>query len=105
VEYLFGIFIAAIVAWFIYRSYRYGGFKGGMFGATIDETVGESSASVSLGSVALKVHILRRSDQERLIGIEVTTRSVFGGEVSALTLSVPEAEQLATLLQNAARAR
>jgi hypothetical protein len=38
---LFFLVFAAVVGYFVYRVLRHGGFRGAMFGARIEDTVGE----------------------------------------------------------------
>jgi hypothetical protein len=103
-ETLFLVVIVAIAAYFGYRMIRHGGFKGAMFGARIDHLVGEVAAdSQAPARISLKVHLLRRDDSERLIGIELVTRSLASYHMTPVTLTVGQAEQLASLLQNAVR--
>ena len=83
---------------------RHGGFKAAMFSARIEYMVGEVSG-VSQGpvSVALKIHALRRDNSEKLIGIEIVTKSFASYQMMPITLSVHQAQHLASLLQNATR--
>src|SRR5260221_14091651 len=103
-ESLFFIVFAAVIGYFGYRMIRYGGLKAAMFGARIDHTVGEVRAEKQGPmSVALKVHALRRDDSEKLIGIELVAKSFASYQMVPITLSVNQAQQLASLLQNATR--
>ena len=102
-ETLFYVAVAAVVGVFGYRMLRHGGFKAAMFGARIEHTVGEVPGERQGGtSVALKVHALRRENSERLIGIEFVAKSFASYQMMPITLSVAQAQQLASLLQNAA---
>jgi hypothetical protein len=103
-ETLFFVVFAAIVVYGGYRVMRHGGFKAAMFGARIEHTVGEV-AGERQGSmnVALKVHALRRDDSEKLVGIELVAKSIASYKMMPITLSVNQALQLASLLQNATR--
>jgi len=103
-ETLFFVVVAAIVAYFGYRMVRHGGFKAAMFGARIYRTVGEVSAEKQGPMrIALKVHVLQRDPSEKLIGIELVAKSFASYQMMPVTLSVNQAEQLASLLQNAVR--
>jgi hypothetical protein len=100
---LFFLVFAAVVGYFAYRVSQYGGFKAAMFGARIERTIGEVTGERQFGiSVALKIHALRRDDSEKLVGIELIAKSFLSYEMKPLTLSVRQAQQLASLLQNAA---
>jgi hypothetical protein len=102
----FFIFFAMIAGLMGYRIIRHGGFKAAMFGARIEHTVGEVAGERqgSMG-VALRVHALRRDDSEMLVGIELVARSFASYRMMPVTLTVNQAQQLASLLQNAARIR
>lgn len=103
-EALFFVVFAAVLGYFGYRMLRHGGFRGAMFGARIEQTVGEvTGEKQGPMNVALKVHALRRDDSEKLIGIELVAKSFASYQMMPITLSVSQAQQLASLLQNAAR--
>ena len=103
-EALFFVVFAAIVGYFAYRIIRHGGFKAAMFGARIEQTVGEvPGENQGPMRIALKVHALRRDDSEKLIGIELVAKSFASYQMMPITLSVNQAQQLASLLQNATR--
>ncbi len=104
IETLFFVVFFAIAGYFVYRMIQHGGFKAAMFGARIDRTIGEVSGEKQgpMG-IALKVHVLRRDPSEKLIGIELVAKSFASYQMIPVTLSVSQAEQLASLLQNAVR--
>jgi hypothetical protein len=103
-EALVFVVLAAIVGYFGLRIIRHGGFKAAMFGARIEHTVGEVAAEKQGPmSVELKVHALRRDDSEKLIGIELVAKSFASYQMMPITLSVGQAQQLASLLQTATR--
>jgi hypothetical protein len=100
---LFVIFVV-VVGYFVYRIFRLGGLKAAMFGARIERTVGEvpgEKQGLGLMSVVLRVHALRRDNSEMLIGIELVAKSFASYQMMPITLSVHQAQQLASLLQNA----
>src|SRR5262245_55983824 len=102
--FFFAVF-AVVVGYFAYRMVRHGGLKGAMFGARIERTVGEVPGERQAGMrVALKVHALSRDNSENLVGIELVAKSFASYQMTPVTLSVHEAQQLASLLQNATRA-
>ena len=105
---LFFIAVAAIVVYFGYRAVRHDGFKTffsfANFGAPIEQTIGEFIGKETLlTSMTLKVHLLRRGDRERLIGIALSATSFGSYAVMPMTLSVSQVKQLASLLQRATR--
>ena len=102
---LFFIVFFGIAGYFIYRIIRHGGLKAAMFGARIDRTVGEVSGErQGPTGVALKVHILRRNAAEKLVGVEFVAKSFASYQMMPVTLSVAQAQQLASLLTDAVRA-
>ena len=104
-ETLFFVVFFAIVGYFVYRMIRHGGFKAAMFGARIDRTVGEvNGEKQGPMSIALKVHILRREAAEKLIGVELVAKSFASYQMIPVTLSITQAQQLTSLLNDAVRA-
>jgi hypothetical protein len=104
-ETLFFVVVAAIVAYFGYRMVRHGGFKAAMFGARIDRTVGEvGGENQGPVGVTLKVHVLRREPTEKLVGVEFVAKSFASYQMMPITLSTSQAQQLASLLNEAVRA-
>jgi hypothetical protein len=101
---LFLAAFATVLGYFAYRVLRHGGFKAAMFGASIEQTVGEV-AGERQGSVGvgLKVHALRRDGTEKLVGLEVVAKSAASYQMLPITLSLDQAQQLASLLQAATR--
>lgn len=98
-----GAFVG-VVAYFGYRVFRHGGFKAAMFGARIDRTVGEvlGQAQGSVG-LALRVHVLHRDPAEKLVGIELTAKSMASYQMMPIALSLSQAQELSSLLQDAIR--
>lgn len=73
---LFFAVFAAVIGFFAYRMVRHGGLKAAMFGARIDRTVGEvNGEKQGPVGVTLKVHVLRRDAEERLVGVEFVAKS------------------------------
>jgi hypothetical protein len=101
---LFLAAFAMVAGYFAYRVLKHGGFKAAMFGASIEQTIGEIAGErqgpVGMG---LKVHALRREGAERLVGIEIIAKSATSYQMMPITLSADQAQQLASLLQAAAR--
>lgn len=104
-EVLFFAVFAAVIGFFAYRMIRHGGFKAAMFGARIDRTIGEvSGEKQGPVGIALKVHILRRDAAEKLVGVEFVAKSFASYQMMPITLSASQAQQLASLLNEAVRA-
>lgn len=102
----FGVF-AAMAGFFVYRIVRYKGLRGALFGATIQETIGEvSGARQGPMSIKLKVHVLgAREDAEHKIGLELVARSFASWQMMPMTLPRSEAQKLLMLLEKAMAAR
>lgn len=100
--YAFGGLFAATMAYMLFRVVRHRGFKGAMFGARVERTVGEVNG-VDAGPVSsvVKVHALDRGDPERAVGIEFVSRSIGSYSMVPVTLSQAEARKLVSLLQSA----
>lgn len=101
-ENLFWVVFVGIGGYFIFRMFRYGGFKAAMFGASIQRTVGEVAglAHPPVSSV-LKVHVLDGGNPEKAVGLEFVAKSFASYQMLPLTLSSGEAKRLASLLQEA----
>ncbi|MCI0363217.1 MAG: hypothetical protein L0219_05000 [Phycisphaerales bacterium] len=102
---LFFAMLALFVGSLIYGALRHGGFKGAMFGAKIERTVGQVACNgVKFGSMSLKVHKLSGSP-ERVIGIEMVAKTFASYDMMPMTLLASEAKKLATLLEAAVASR
>jgi hypothetical protein len=100
-----GFAASAVIAFLIYRMYRYHGFRGAMFGARVERTVGEVvSEKQGLMNIELKVHILRRDVVGKLVGLEIVGKTFASYRMLPVTLSIAQAQQLASLLNEALRA-
>jgi hypothetical protein len=101
---LFYTVFGAIVCYFVYRLIRHGGFKSAMFWAHIDRTVGEvRGEKQGLVGVVLKVHVLDRQAPEKRVGLELVATSFASYQMTPVTLSASQAQQLASLLHEAVR--
>ena len=104
IEMLVFVLFAGGGAFLLYRMNRYGGFKAAMFGARIERTVGEVGGDEQgLMKVELKVHVLRRDIVGKLVGVEMVAKTFASYRVMPVTLSIAQAQQLAALLNEAAR--
>ena len=104
-EVLFLVILVGVVGFFLFRMFRHGGFRAAMFGARIDRTVGEvGGEKQGPVGVTLKVHVLRREPAEKLVGVEFVAKSFAGYQMMPITLSTSQAQQLASLLNEAVRA-
>ena len=101
-----GLFVelafVAIIAWFVFRALKFGGLRGAMFGAGIQETVGEVVGAGSVVKTTLRVHVLD-SPPNKAVGIELVNKSFASYQMMPITLSVTEANTLVGLLQSATR--
>ena len=98
----FWLIFVGMAGYFLFRMYRYGGFKAAMFGASIERTVGEvvGLRHPPVSSV-LKVHVLGGGEPEKAVGLEFVAKSVASYQMLPLTLSSSEAKKLVSLLQSA----
>jgi hypothetical protein len=55
--------------------------------------------------VALRVHCLRLDGLQKFIGIELVAKSSLSYKMVPITLSVSQAQKLASMLENATRTR
>lgn len=95
----FGLFVA-VLFYLGYRMTRFGGFRGAMFGARIERTVGEvRGRSMGVMNVTLKVHALRRDEAEKRVGLEVVAKSFASYSMMPVSLSPSQAQELIALLQ------
>ena len=103
-EYIFFGAFAAIAAYFAFSVYRYGGFRGAMFGATVRDTIGEVEGTArGPGSARVRVHSLGAQEgADALVGLELVATSIGSWSSSPISLSRSEAQRLANLLQEAA---
>jgi hypothetical protein len=88
----------------LHRIFTYGGLSGAMFGATIRRTLGEAKASGGFITGVIRVHILD-GKPEKVVGLEVMTRSIASYQVEPVSFSADEARKLAALIQSAATGR
>src|SRR5512139_2933229 len=99
---LFWLVFFGIAGYFVFRMFRYGGFKAAMFGANIQRTVGEVAglAHPPVSSV-LRVHVLGGGNPDKAVGLEFVAKSFASYQMLPLTLSSSEARRLASLLREA----
>jgi hypothetical protein len=99
---LFFVLFLSFVGYFVFRAFRFGGLKGAMFGARIERSLGEVTAERQgpVGTV-VKVHILRRGADEKLVGLEFVAKSIASYGMMPVALQADQASRLAALLQQA----
>lgn len=98
---VFFSFVAFLVGAYIFKSFKYGGFKAAMFGASINRTIGEvNGAGGKIMSVKLKVHSLDGSP-DKAVGLEFVAKSISSYDMMPVTLSISEAKKLAAFLKTA----
>ncbi len=101
---LFFTVFAGVVVTFVYRIFKYGGFKAALFEAPITRTVGEVAGNNgSMIKSAVKVHILGDASSGNAVGLELVARSVLSYQMLPISLSNAEANRLIALLQEAVR--
>src|SRR5262249_38076441 len=93
--------IGAIAVYFAFRFFKFGGFKGAMFGARIERTVGEAEGSSgNLTTTLVRVHVLG-GGPDKAVGLEFVTKSFASYQMVPITLSDSEARDLIRHLQSA----
>lgn len=98
---IFFVLFGATVAYFIFRFFKFGGFKAAMFGARIERTVGEAKGSDgSMMKTLVRVHVLEGSP-EKTVGLEFVAKSFASYQMVPITLSLSEARDLISYLQSA----
>ena len=97
------VVVLAVVGLVGYRIARYHGIKGALFGATINETLGEVYGSNSgIIGTSLKVHTLQSATAaDPAVGLEFVARSGISYRMTPLKLQRSEADKLVVLLQQA----
>ena len=98
----FVVFLGALL-YFSISVVRHGGFKGAMFGASIDQTLGEvGSGANSMISQKLRVHALAASSRpDKAVGIELSSSTFASWSMTGLTLSTSETRNPIALLERA----
>jgi hypothetical protein len=103
-EYIFFALFALVAGTFLYKIIKNRGIKGAMFGAPIHNTVGEvAGRDTGLMNVAVRVHTLGNNDLGYEVGLELVAKSFASYQMMPAKLSPADANQLASLLQIAAR--
>jgi tetrahydromethanopterin S-methyltransferase subunit D len=98
---LFFLAVGAMLVHFAFNVVRRGGFKEAIFNASIIDTVGNVQIETGKhSSQVISIHTLKR-DTESLIGIEITSRAIGNYEMMTLVLSMDQAKQLGTYLNQA----
>lgn len=101
-EYIIFVLVAAAIGSFVYKLIKHGGFKAAMFGARIQETLGQVSGSGSkLVKLNVKVHSLDGAP-DKVVGLEFVAITAGSFQMSPVSLSVDEAKNLVSLIQEAA---
>jgi len=99
---LFFSAFALIIGMFIYRYFKFGGFKGALFGAKITQTLGQvSGGKFIVFNSAVKVHKLSSNSPERAVGLEFINKGFASYHMFPITLSITETNRLIMLLQEA----
>jgi len=99
--------IAVLVARALFGLIKHHGFRGMLFGADIERTLGEVSLDGrGLTNTSMKVHRLATDDSDGpMVGLEVVSWSFASYHVLPLRLSLQHANELARLLKEATEGR
>ena len=97
-EKLFFIVFFGIVAAFVYRAVKYGGFRGAMYGGRVVATFGdvEVERTGTMKSV-MRVHVL---DDGRIV-LEQSSRALLAASMSGVPMNPVNVDQLISFLQQA----
>ncbi|MCZ4307020.1 hypothetical protein O4G98_19980 [Zoogloeaceae bacterium G21618-S1] len=99
----FWIFVALVIATFVWKMVRHGGFRAAMFGSSIERTVGEVNGEPSsLHSFTVKIHKLSGASEGKAVGLELVSKSIASYQILPVTLSAQTARELSELLRTAA---
>jgi hypothetical protein len=91
----------AVVAYFVFRLFKFGGVKAAMFGARIERTVGEAEGSKgNLIKTIVRVHVLD-GGPDKAVGLEFVAKGFASYRMVPITLSDSEARDLIRHLQSA----
>src|SRR5689334_5414217 len=93
-----------VLAWMLLRIVRYGSWRGALFGASIQRTVGEvEGVGALVTNNFLRVHVLD-GPPDKAIGIEIVAKSLASYQMLPITLSLTRARILIDILQSATAA-
>jgi len=94
----YALFAIIVIGFFVHRYLKHGGFKGALFGGTVESTIGEVAGSGSfLNSAVIRVCKIEGGS----VGVEFVGKSVGYYHTMPVTLSSTETQMLITLLQMA----
>ena len=94
--------IVSVIA-IVLKIIRKGGFKAALFGAPIQNTVGEiKGANHFWTRSSVKVHRLNSISPDTAVGLEIVGRTFGSFQLIPVSLSAEQAKELATLLTSAA---
>jgi len=96
-EYLIFAVFAFFALSFIYKIIKNGGFKGALFESRINKTIGEVVESGKFIKSTLKIHQLDNGKT----GIELTSKTFGSFQITPLSLTKIETENLISLLKAA----
>jgi hypothetical protein len=102
----FFVVFGVVVISMVYQVFKHGGFRGALFGARVDRLIGEIQLQRrGIVSTKLKVHKLVAGEEGRSpdIGLEVIHTTFGLWQMSPVSLTKREAQQLADLLSRAAQ--
>jgi hypothetical protein len=97
-ESLFPLFFLGVVAYFGYRFFKHGGFRGAMYGSAVVKTFGDIQLAPRAGSTTtLRVHLLADG---RLV-LEQSSRALLAAAVTGIPMERIDVDRLIVLLQQA----
>ena len=96
------IFVLILVN-FLFAMFRHGGFRGALYGATIERELGSVTGTTKrMVQLKFTVHQLSREGQDRLVGLEAIAKSITSYKTLPVALTRADARRLARMLDRAA---
>ena len=97
-ESFFPFVFLPMVAYFGYRFFKHGGFRGAMYGSAVVKTFGDIQLVSHAGATTtLRVHLLA----DGRIVVEQSSRALIAAAVSGIPMQPIDADRLIVLLQQA----
>jgi len=99
---LIAVTIVGLGGYFLLKILKYGGVKAALFGAPIEHIIGEVEAQgLKLMRIILRVHKLSTSDRDKAVALEITAKGFLSYNMTPVTLSLAQAQNLVDLLNQA----
>ncbi len=98
---LFSLIVIGVLAFIAFRVWKFGGFRGALYGSRVLRTIGEIDLGQRAGATTtLRVHQLENGN----IVVEQSSRAMLGASMQGFPLSRDNTIKLIALLKEAANA-